>query len=101
MNKILARRLKKYYKQINSAIPKDYPNKNQIFNSIKSDIAAYLTDNPEISIEHIESHFGTLTEVACSFIESLSTSQVLSSIRQKRKKMLSFWQFRPSSSVSL
>ena len=59
MKKTLTSQLKRYYKQINSYIPKKYPHRQEIIASIHQDISSYVLEHPDLSYEDIIEHFGT------------------------------------------
>lgn len=85
MKKTLTSQLKRYYKQINSYIPKKYPHRKEIIASIHQDISSYVSEHPDISYEDIIKHFGTPEEMTLSFAESLSLDDIISTSRKQHK----------------
>ncbi len=85
MKKKLASKLKRYYKQIDSYIPKKYPHRQEIISSIHEDISSYVLEHPDISYEDIIGHFGTPEEMTLSFAESLSLEDIVSNSRRQHK----------------
>lgn len=85
MKKKLASKLKRYDKQINSYIPKDYPHRREIISSIRQDISSYVSEHPDIFYEDIIEHFGTPEEMTLSFAESLSMEDIVLTSRRQRK----------------
>lgn len=85
MKKKLTSKLKRYYKQINSYIPKKYPHRQDIISSIHQDISSYVAEHPDISYEDIITHFGTPEEMTLSFAESLSLEDIISTSRKQHR----------------
>lgn len=85
MKKKLASKLKQYYKQIDSYIPKKYPHRKEIISSIHDDISTYVLEYPHISYEDIIEHFGTPEEMTLSFAESLSLEDIVSNSRRQHR----------------
>lgn len=85
MKKTLTSQLKRYYKQINSYIPKKYPHRKEIIASIHQDISSYVSEHPDISYEDIIKHFGTPEEMTLSFAESLSLDDIILTSRKQHK----------------
>lgn len=85
MKKKLTSKLKRYYKQINSYIPKNYPHRREIISSIHQDITSYVSEHPDISYEGIIEHFGTAEEMTLSFAESLSLEDIVSTSRKQHR----------------
>lgn len=88
MKKTLTSQLKKYYKQINYMIPKNYPHRNEIISSIHQDISSYVSEHPYMSYEDILAHFGTPEEMTLSFAESLSPNDIMVTARKNKKHYL-------------
>lgn len=86
MKKKLTSRLKRYYKQIDSYIPKKYPHRQEIISSIHQDISSYVSEHPDAGYEDILEHFGTPEEMTLSFAESLSSEDIVSTTQQHQKK---------------
>lgn len=85
MKKKLTSNLKRYYKQINSYIPRKYPHRKEIISSIHEDISSYVLEHPDISYEDIIEHFGTPEEMTLSFAESLSLEDIVSTSHKQRR----------------
>lgn len=85
MKKKLTSKLKQYYKQINSYIPRKYPHRKEIISSIHEDISSYVLEHPDISYEDIIAHFGTPEEMTLSFAESLSMEDIVSTSRRQHR----------------
>lgn len=85
MKKKLTSKLKQYYKQINSYIPRKYPHRKEIISSIHEDISSYVLEHPDISYEDIIEHFGTPEEMTLSFAESLSLEDIVSNSRRQHR----------------
>ncbi len=86
MKKTLTSQLKRYYKQINSYIPKKYPHRKEIIASIHQDISSYVSEHPDISYEDIIKHFGTPEEMTLSFAESLSPDEIIKTSKKNKKR---------------
>lgn len=85
MKKTLTSQLKRYYKQINSYIPKKYPHRQEIIASIHQDISSYVSEHPDLSYEDIIEHFGTPEEMTLSFAESLSLNDIISATHRQHR----------------
>lgn len=85
MKKKLTSKLKQYYKQINSYIPRKYPHRKEFISSIHEDISSYVSEHPDISYEDIIEHFGTPEEMTLSFAESLSLEDIVSTSHKQRR----------------
>ena len=85
MKKKLTSKLKRYYKQINSYIPKNYPHRQEIISSIHQDITSYVSEHPDISYEGIIEHFGTAEEMTLSFAVSLSLEDIVLTSRKQHR----------------
>lgn len=88
MKKKLTSNLKRYYKQINAIIPKNYPHREEVISAIHRDISSYAGERSECSYDDILEHFGTPEEMALSFAETLSAEDLVSSSRKQRKRIL-------------
>lgn len=86
MNDNLYFEIKCYLKEIAVLIPKDYPNKKQILQSIKQNLESFLEEFPESSFQDITNEFGTAMEIANSFIEDLSGTSVFVSLHKKKRR---------------
>lgn len=86
MKKTLTSQLKRYYKLINSYIPKKYPHRKEIIASIHQDISSYVLEHPDISYEDIIEHFGTPEEMTLSFAELLSPDEIIKTSQKNKKR---------------
>lgn len=64
-----------------------YPNRNDIIQTIRQNIDNFRAEHPRASFNEIIEEFGSVTEVAASFLDELP-EQEISSILQKKRKML-------------
>lgn len=62
-----------------------YPNRNDIIQTIRQNIDNFRAEHPRASFNEIIEEFGSVTEVAASFLDELP-EQEISSILQKKKK---------------
>ncbi len=83
----LEKKVNAYIKKIKSQIPVSYPNRNDIIQTIRQNIDNFRAEHPRASFNEIIEEFGSVTEVAASFLDELP-EQEISSILQKKRKML-------------
>ena len=88
MKKKLTSKLKRYYKKINSYIPKKYPHRKEIISSIHQDISSYLSEHPDAEYEDILEHFGTPEEMTLSFAESLSSQEIIATAHKNQRHLI-------------
>lgn len=81
----LQKEVEHYLKKISKHIPKNYPNKNKLLGIIRQNINEFLSEYPESTMDNIIKEFGTPTELAASFIEEMSESDLAKTLQKKQK----------------
>lgn len=79
--------LKRYYRSIRNCLPSSHKLKAKVLAEIKSNINAYLLENPSANIASIEARFGAPEQIAASYVDELETPELLKKF-QIRKKIL-------------
>lgn len=77
--------LRRYYRRIRAWLPCTRKMKRQIIDEIQSRIEEYLLDNPIVSVEEIESYFGTPQDIASAYVDNLDSQTLLRNLNVKRK----------------
>lgn len=81
---ILNNEAKIYYKKIKKLITFSSKDKDEFLSIIEKRLIDYCSDVDDISYDKLVVEFGTPNEVACSYVESLDTDQLLKQIKIKR-----------------
>lgn len=79
------KQMKTYLREISRSLPWNYPQKKDILLALEQNIQDYLTDHPTADWSDVLEQFGTASEVANSYLDELSDTELALSF-QKRKK---------------
>lgn len=89
MKRTLTTKIKCYYRKVRRIIPKKYPHRQEILSSIYQDISSYAMEHPDITYEDLINHFGTPEDMALSFAEMLSPTDVMEiSLKTKKRNII-------------
>lgn len=88
MNK-LSRSGKQYCRQVKSLLPCKRRTKNIIMEQITDSILSYVVQNPNADFSQLEQEYGKPQEVAAAYIANEDMSQVLTTIQNRRRVLLS------------
>lgn len=80
----LEKQLKAYYREIRHYLPGFGKLKKQIMDSIRQSIGAYLEENPAADFEEIQKHFGTPQQIATSYVDEMTTPEILKKFSVKK-----------------
>lgn len=69
--------LSKYYRSISKCLPVDKKHKKQILEQIRHSVEDYRVENPAADIQGILEHFGTPQEITASYVENMTTPEIL------------------------
>lgn len=87
---ILNNEAKIYYKKIKKLITFSSKDKDEFLSIIEKRLIDYCSDVDDIYYDKLVAEFGTPNEVACSYVESLDTDQLLKQIKIKRAIQVMF-----------
>ena len=79
------RHARKYCRLVHSFLPCSVKQRRLILGEIKSNLSAYLEENPSASFEEIESRFGTPRQIAAAHVEEMGTEELLKQFRIRKK----------------
>lgn len=78
-------KLESYYREISAWLPCGGRLKRKIMCRIRSNVAAYLEENPDANMEEIEHRFGAPKEIAAAFVSDLDAGELLTALRVRRR----------------
>lgn len=82
------RQLKKYYSNISTLLPCPGGMKRNLLSGLKTQIAAYLEENPNADMETVQDRFGTPQQIVGAALEEMPTPEVLRKIRIRKRILL-------------
>lgn len=77
--------LRQYYRAVRDCLPCSRKQKLSILRDIQAQVAAYLEECPDADISQIEARFGTPLNIAAAFVDDMRTSELLSSMRLRKR----------------
>ena len=83
--RIRNRQARKYCRLVRSFLPCSAKQRRLILGEIKSNLSAYLEENPSASFEEIESRFGTPRQIAVAHVEEMGTEELLKRLRIRKR----------------
>ena len=83
--RIRNRQARKYCRLVRSFLPCSAKQRRLILGEIKSNLSAYLEENPSASFEEIESRFGTPRQIAVAHVEEMGTEELLKQLRVRKR----------------
>lgn len=83
--RIRNRQARKYCRCVRSFLPCSVKQRRLILGEIKSNLSAYLEENPSASFKEIESRFGTPRQIAVAHVEEMGTEELLKQFRIRKK----------------
>ena len=83
--RIRNRQARKYCRLVRSFLPCSAKQRSLILGEIKSNLSAYLEENPSASFEEIESRFGTPRQIAVAHVEEMGTEELLKRLRIRKR----------------
>lgn len=78
-------KLKSYYREISAWLPCGGRLKREIMCRIRSNVVAYLAENPDANMEEIEYRFGAPKEIAAAYVSDLDAGELLAALRVRRR----------------
>lgn len=79
------RHARKYCRLVRSFLPCSLKQHRLILGEIKSNLSAYLEENPSASFEEIESRFGAPRQIAVAYVEEMGTEELLKQLRIRKR----------------
>lgn len=76
--------LKQYYREIDKNLPVGRKQKQQISLAITQSVEDYLAAHPLADFQAVQAHFGTPQEIATSYIENMTTPEILKKFRFRK-----------------
>lgn len=67
----------KYYRSISKCLPVDKKHKKQTLEQIRHSVEDYRTKTPTADMQDLLEHFGTPQEIAASYVENMTTPEIL------------------------
>ena len=80
----MEKQLKQYYCSIYKCLPICRKQKQQILDQIRQSVEGYLTENPSADMPQIIQHFGRPEEIASSYVENMTTPEILKKFQIRR-----------------
>lgn len=84
----MKKKVRHYLREISSALPTDYPNKKRILNALKQNIENFLEEHPNAQWKDVIKRFGSATDLANSYIEELSDTDIALSYQIHHRQFL-------------
>lgn len=82
------RQLKNYYRNISTLLPCPGGMKRNLLSGLKTQIAAYLEENPNADMETVQDRFGTPQQIVGAALEEMPTPEVLRKIHIRKRILL-------------
>lgn len=82
---ISKRALQKYFRQVKGELLCPRKTRKQIIGDLKKNVALYLEDHPEATIENILHTFGSPRQIAASYVEELPTPDLMKKLKLRRR----------------
>ena len=79
------RHARKYCWCVRGFLPCSVKQRRLILGEIKSNLSAYLEENPSASFEEIESRFGAPRQIAVAYVEEMGTEELLKQLRIRKR----------------
>lgn len=76
--------LKQYYRDIAKQLPVGRKQKQQILLTITQSVEDYLAAHPLADFQAVQAHFGSPQEIAASYIENMTTPEILKKFRFRK-----------------
>ena len=77
--------LRSYFRSIRSCLTCPRKQKKQIIRELKTNVTAFLEENPKASFEVIASHFGSPQQIASTYLSDLTDAELLHKLHIRKK----------------
>ena len=78
----------RYLWEVCEELPGSRKQRKQILSRVESSVRDFVTEHPGADYAAVVSHFGTPTQIAESNIEEMDASELLGSLRVRRKVII-------------
>ena len=82
MKKGIAKELKKYYKQIAKALPRE--GRRTLLHDIKAGVNSYLAENPEATVDDVIAYVVTTEDIAAEYYANQDGTKITKKIKASR-----------------
>lgn len=79
------RHARKYCRLVRSFLPCSAKQRRLILGEIRSNLSAYLEENPSASFKEIESRFGAPRQIAVAHVDEMGTEELLKQLRIRKR----------------
>lgn len=77
--------LKDYYRNIRRCLPCSRKLRQQIADSIQTQVNTYLEERPETDFASVQQHFGTPEQIVAAYIDEMTTTELQKKFKHKQK----------------
>ena len=77
--------LRSYFRSIRSYLSCPWKQKKQIIRELKTNVTAFLKENPKANFEVIASHFGSPQQIASTYLSDLTDAELLHKLQIRKK----------------
>lgn len=78
-------RLNQYYRDVYHCLPCDRKMKKKIIIRLKENLDGYLEEHPSAGTKEVMEHFGTPQQIAGTYIEEMTTSEIIMKFGVKKR----------------
>ena len=87
MNQKMKKKIKHYLHEISASLPAGYPNKKRLLRTLQQNIYDFLEEYPDADWEDVIKHFGASCDIAQSYIEEFSDTELATSYKTHHRNI--------------
>ena len=87
MNQKMKKKIKHYLHEISASLPAGYPNKKRLLRTLQQNIYDFLEEYPDADWEDVIEHFGASCDIAQSYIEEFSDTELATSYKTHHRNI--------------
>ena len=87
MNQKMKKKIKHYLHEISASLPAGYPNKKRLLRTLQQNIYDFLEEYPDTDWEDVIEHFGASCDIAQSYIEEFSDTELATSYKTHHRNI--------------
>ena len=87
MNQKMKKKIKHYLHEISASLPAGYPNKKRLLRTLQQNIYDFLEEYPDADREDVIEHFGASCDIAQSYIEEFSDTELAASYKTHHRHL--------------
>ncbi|MBC5713134.1 hypothetical protein H8S17_02715 [Roseburia sp. BX1005] len=87
MNQKMKKKIKHYLHEISASLPAGYPNKKRLLRTLQQNIYDFLEEYPDADWEDVIKHFGASCDIAQSYIEEFSDTELAASYKTHHRHL--------------